>query len=206
MTCATDWSPMSSSRDDLHPSDPPSTHDAYETGQTTLDLDGISDNDLDSLSFEGDVDTHGNSLQTFSGLSLVVAGLTYLTVEFGAQAGPALSSPDAVLPGLLGTSAILLGMAVLTLRSSSDTSPQRPAPPSTMDSESFSSPDSAGPSRLARSRTDRKLFGVCGGIAAYLNLDPTLVRVGTVLGSVAFGPLILVYLGLALAMPNEPAS
>jgi phage shock protein C len=57
-----------------------------------------------------------------------------------------------------------------------------------------------------RSRSDRKLFGVCGGLAAYLGLDPTLVRVGVVLGSVVFGPLILIYLGLAFAIPKEPKS
>jgi phage shock protein C len=57
-----------------------------------------------------------------------------------------------------------------------------------------------------RSRSDRKLFGVCGGIATYLDVDPTLVRVGFVLGTVLFGPLLLIYLGLAFAIPKEPTS
>lgn len=33
------------------------------------------------------------------------------------------------------------------------------------------------PKKLYRSSTDRKIAGVCGGLAEYLNIDPTLVRV-----------------------------
>ena len=58
--------------------------------------------------------------------------------------------------------------------------------------------------RLTRSRSDRKLAGVCGGIAAYFGWDPTLVRVVYVVVSVvsvAF-PGIIVYLLLWLIMPE----
>jgi len=59
---------------------------------------------------------------------------------------------------------------------------------------------------LVRSRTNRMLAGVCGGIAAWLGWDPTLVRILYVLFSivsVAF-PGILVYIILWLVMPLEP--
>lgn len=59
---------------------------------------------------------------------------------------------------------------------------------------------------LYRSRRHRLLGGVCGGVAAWLGWDPTLVRVLYVLVSilsVAF-PGILVYLVLWIVMPNEP--
>ncbi|PSQ69547.1 MAG: hypothetical protein BRD31_05420, partial [Bacteroidetes bacterium QH_2_64_26] len=36
-------------------------------------------------------------------------------------------------------------------------------------------PEKSDKSSLTRSRTNKKLLGVCGGIAEYLNLDPTLV-------------------------------
>ena len=58
--------------------------------------------------------------------------------------------------------------------------------------------------RLMRSRKDRMIAGVCGGIAEYFNLDPTLVRIIYVLVSifsVAF-PGILVYIILWIIVPE----
>lgn len=58
---------------------------------------------------------------------------------------------------------------------------------------------------LRRSRSDRMIGGVCGGLAAWLEWDPTVVRVVYVLvsvASVAF-PGILVYLVLWFAMPEQ---
>lgn len=60
------------------------------------------------------------------------------------------------------------------------------------------------PRRLTRSRSNRKIAGVCGGIAEYFGWDPTLVRVVYVLASivsVAF-PGLMVYLLLWLIMPE----
>ncbi len=60
------------------------------------------------------------------------------------------------------------------------------------------------PRRLARSRTDRKIAGVCGGLARYLGWDPTLVRVVYVVASVvSVGfPGVAVYLLLWVLMPD----
>ncbi|ARA91721.1 MAG: PspC domain-containing protein [Bacteroidetes bacterium] len=58
--------------------------------------------------------------------------------------------------------------------------------------------------RLTKSSTDRKIAGVCGGIAEYFDWDPTLVRVAYVLltlFSAAF-PGVLAYIILALVMPD----
>lgn len=56
---------------------------------------------------------------------------------------------------------------------------------------------------LTRSRSDKMLLGVCGGIARWLGWDSTLVRVIYVLLSVcsAAFPGILVYIILAIVMP-----
>jgi phage shock protein C len=57
---------------------------------------------------------------------------------------------------------------------------------------------------LCRSITDRKLFGVCGGIAKYFNIDPTLIRIVYVLlviGSVGWA--LLLYIILAFLLPEE---
>ena len=58
--------------------------------------------------------------------------------------------------------------------------------------------------RLTKSSTDRMIAGVCGGLAEYFDIDPTLVRVGYVLVSVlsAAFPGLLVYIILAIIMPK----
>lgn len=56
--------------------------------------------------------------------------------------------------------------------------------------------------RLVKSK-DRKLFGVCGGIADYFGWDPTIVRIGFAVLVLAYGVGILGYLVAAIIMPNE---
>ena len=58
--------------------------------------------------------------------------------------------------------------------------------------------------KLYRSRKDRWLAGICGGIAQYFELDPTIIRVLFVLLSVFAGGGILVYIILWLIIPQEP--
>lgn len=58
--------------------------------------------------------------------------------------------------------------------------------------------------RLYKSNTDKKVCGVCGGIAEYLNVDPTWIRLATALLCLGYGSGILVYIVMALVMPDEP--
>ena len=60
-----------------------------------------------------------------------------------------------------------------------------------------------GPRRLYRSRGDRVIGGVCGGIARYFDIDPVLVRVGAVALAFLGGAGILAYLAAVLLIPNE---
>ena len=57
--------------------------------------------------------------------------------------------------------------------------------------------------RLYRSRTDRVIWGVCGGLAKYLGVDPVIVRVIVVLIALANGIGILAYIVMAIAVPVE---
>ena len=57
--------------------------------------------------------------------------------------------------------------------------------------------------KLYRSKYDRKLLGICGGIAEYLNIDPTIVRVIWALAAV-FGAGLLAYIVCALIIPEKP--
>ena len=56
--------------------------------------------------------------------------------------------------------------------------------------------------KLCKSNTNRKICGVCGGIAEYLNADPTLIRLTFVLISAIAGSGVLVYVLAALIMPE----
>ena len=58
--------------------------------------------------------------------------------------------------------------------------------------------------RLYRSRTDRKLAGVCGGLAQYFNTDATLIRVLFVVLALLGGPGLVIYLVLWIVVPEEP--
>jgi phage shock protein C len=60
--------------------------------------------------------------------------------------------------------------------------------------------------KLYRSRSDRKLAGVCGGLAQFFSLDPTLIRVLFVVLAVLGGSGILIYLAMWIMVPKEPQS
>ena len=62
------------------------------------------------------------------------------------------------------------------------------------------------PRKLHRSRNDRWVGGVCGGLAEFLNMDATLVRVLVVVLAVftAAFPVALVYLAMMLLVPEAP--
>ena len=58
--------------------------------------------------------------------------------------------------------------------------------------------------KLYRSKTDEKICGVCGGIAEYLNIDSTIVRLIWVLAVFFAGGGVLAYIIAALVMPDKP--
>jgi len=57
--------------------------------------------------------------------------------------------------------------------------------------------------RLERSRSDRMLVGVCGGLARYFGINPAFYRVGFVVLALIGGAGILIYLAAALVIPDE---
>ena len=60
------------------------------------------------------------------------------------------------------------------------------------------------PRRLTRSRDDRWLSGVCGGVARYAGIDANLVRLIVVLGTIfGFGSLFVAYVVAWVLMPQE---
>lgn len=57
--------------------------------------------------------------------------------------------------------------------------------------------------RLYRSRDDRMISGVCGGIAEYFDVDPTLVRLAWVVISCMAGSGVLAYIIAAIIIPES---
>ena len=61
-----------------------------------------------------------------------------------------------------------------------------------------------GVKTLTRSRSNRMIAGVCAGLADYLNMDPTVVRLLFVLGFFALnGGLVVAYIIMAIVTPEE---
>jgi len=58
--------------------------------------------------------------------------------------------------------------------------------------------------RLYRSRKDRKIAGVCGGLAEYFNVDPVLVRILWAVLVLGAGTGILAYILFWLIVPEAP--
>lgn len=57
--------------------------------------------------------------------------------------------------------------------------------------------------KLYKSNKDKKIFGVCGGLAEYLNIDSTIVRLLWVFLIFCAGTGILAYILAAIVMPYE---
>ena len=57
--------------------------------------------------------------------------------------------------------------------------------------------------RLHKSSTNKMIAGVCGGLAEYLNADPTIVRLAAVLLVFGWGSGLLIYIICAIVMPEE---
>ncbi|NDJ53026.1 MAG: PspC domain-containing protein [Chloroflexi bacterium] len=60
------------------------------------------------------------------------------------------------------------------------------------------------PKKLYRSKTDRILGGVCGGLAAYFDIDPMVVRLAFVVLGLVGGGSVLIYLIMWLIVPEAP--
>ena len=142
-----------------------------------------------------------------AGIILVVVGLIWFLRNLGVLAWHSLFSLfwSAFFPLLL----ILIGVVLLFKRTIVPSYREPPQAEPTDDSSTQSyqqkSTNTGGSRRLYRSRMQRKIFGVCGGLGEYFNLDPTLIRIVFVASAFAsFGVVILAYVLFAIILPEEP--
>ena len=205
-----------------------------------LDLDTLSDEELEEILFEEDETKRKSpvNLPTVAGLSMIVVGIAYMLQQLGVLGGISLGAMVSWLPWLAGVLIILLGFGVLSWRPNKkkkrraaiarrraraarraevvmETSPSTASKSTTTSSSASTSRTSRRRSARPRSRLrkshDRKIAGVCGGIAEYFNLDPTLVRIAFVIATIVTqGAFFFAYPILALVMskpePRPPAT
>ncbi|PVZ06297.1 PspC domain-containing protein [Actinomycetospora cinnamomea] len=77
-----------------------------------------------------------------------------------------------------------------------------PGPDDVRTEQGGAAPRAAGPSRLVRSRRDRIVGGVCGGLGRYLGVDPVLVRIVTVALMLSVGVGVLAYVVAWIVIPE----
>jgi len=63
--------------------------------------------------------------------------------------------------------------------------------------------DTPGPKKLVRTKDDRMIAGVCGGIARYAGVDPVLVRLAMVALAIFAGAGALLYIAGWIIIPEE---
>ncbi len=176
-----------------------------------LDLESLSDDELEQLLFdEEETPTRGPmNLPTMAGLSLILVGIAYILQQMGIWTTLDLSALVSMLPWLAGILIILLGFGVLSWRPRKrtrrrDRKMQREASPIAIDTPRPGATKARASDRrkLHKSR-DRKVAGVCGGLAEYFGIDPTLMRIAFVVGTIITqGTLIPAYIILAFVMPT----
>jgi phage shock protein C len=63
----------------------------------------------------------------------------------------------------------------------------------------------SGSRKLYRSRVNRMIFGVCGGLGEFFGIDTTIIRLLFVVGALlGFGSFVLIYLVMFFVVPEEP--
>lgn len=179
-----------------------------------LDLDALSEDELEALLFEEEPEKPKGmfNLPTLAGLSLILVGVAYIFQQLGLwSAGIDLTVLAQMLPWLAGILIILLGFGVLSWRPGKNRKRQKAEKKlaqSQAGAEKARSDGSRESGRKAGRKLvkseNKKLAGVASGLAEYFGVDPTLVRIGFVIGTIASGgPFLLSYIILAFVMPGD---
>lgn len=199
--------------------------------------DDITDDDIEDFLHAKDAEEEKPgvwNLPTIAGLSTITVGSAYLLQELGLFSS-GLDLTPLIGPWLIGVLIILLGFGVLSWspdrKRRKQKQREKAAQRRARNQAGRSSSRQARredrrerkterradrkaryerrKGRFTKSRTNRKIFGVCGGIGEALGIDPTLVRIAFVIAMIAgSGTAIPIYFLLAWLMPDakSPAS
>jgi len=178
-----------------------------EESSFDLDLESLSDEELESLLFEEQEEKSKGiwNLPTIAGLSLILVGIAYIMQEMNIWQGfPDIGMVVGMLPWFAGILIILLGFGVLSWRpkKKKEIKKVRVDLKSAKPKVKVEKQSDKGRRKLHKS-PDKKIAGVAAGIAEYFNIDPTLVRIAFVVGTIASGgPFLIAYVILAMLMPK----
>src|SRR5208283_3590374 len=154
---------------------------------------------IDVAGLESPVESRSTNARKLFGIALIIGGAIILFSNLGLFSFLHMwdISWSLVFPILL----ILLGMAIIYYRQAE----RAPAAEQPADFQAEQPPPGAPPYRtFRRSRTDKKLGGVCGGLAKYFSIDSTLLRLLYIILCLAsFGAGIVLYITLVLLVPYE---
>lgn len=189
---------------------------------SSQDLEALSDEELEAFLFEEETKKSPSpfNLPTMAGLSMVLVGIVYLLEQVGLLGGISLGGLVAWLPWLAGVLILLLGLGLVSrqpgrkkrrrgVASRRQSGKAKAAIAKT--GQKTATAQRSSSSRLRKS-TDRKMAGVCGGLGEYFGIDPTIVRVAFVVGSLmTFGgapifPIAYLILAFAMSAPEKPSS
>ncbi len=195
--------------------------DLYQEYQEPdLDLESLSDEELEEFLFKEEAPDEKSPLNipTIAGLSMILVGIVYFLQQLDVLGGVSLSTLVEWIPWLAGILIILVGFGVLSWKPSKKRAKQsaakrRKARKKSMDfnrevraakaarkaQTTQGKPRRKGKKRLRKSR-DRVISGVCSGLGDYLGVDPTIIRILFVIGTIVFGAAPIVYLVLAVTM------
>ena len=174
----------------------------------------VTDDDIEAFLEEREEDKEGGfwNLPTVAGMSIISVGVAYLLQQMGLSLPLDFSALVSALPWFAGALIILLGFGVLSWtpnrkkKKEKERAKKRAASSAAkVARESETSRDSStSRRRLVKSKTNKKLAGVAGGLGEYFGVDPTLIRIGFVIATVFGGgfPAIPVYIVLAIIMSN----
>ncbi|MEM8484541.1 MAG: PspC domain-containing protein [Bacteroidota bacterium] len=183
----------------------------FEDDNLNLDLESLSDEELESILFEDEQSKESGiwNLPTMAGLSMILVGIVYILQEMGLGLGlPSVADIAAAMPVVAGILIILLGFGALSWRPKKKTTRKVKVDLKAKKAKvKVEKKAYNGPKRKLRKSRDKKVSGVASGIAEYFNIDPTLVRIAFVVGTIASGgPFFLSYIILGMIMPKEDAT
>lgn len=168
------------------------------------------------------------NIATISGLVMLFLGMTYMIQLIGLDIGPNLGDLMDALPIIGGVLITLVGLGFLVGERGRKKKKKKRRRKSVSDNifeegatsrlnndlnegsrrsrqEHLDSYALRQSKKLYKSRSDKKLFGVCGGLAKYFGISSTMVRVIFVIAFfLGYGSMALIYLALAIALHKEP--
>ncbi len=152
---------------------------------------------------------------TISGLGILFVTTLFMIQQIVPWFGPSIDSNFIqVLPLLGGILVTLTGLGFFVgnrkekkvARAKMAAASQRPISLDELNEKSKLDPYALSRTkRLYKSRSERRIFGVCGGLAKYLGLNPFAVRILWAIATLSFAPVMLpLYFIMAVIMPKEP--